>query len=298
MRETIKAYLDLTRAHFAIVWPLLFVSGLVLAFENYGGFSWSLTIRAALIGLFGFTAGMVLNDYIDRERDKRDTEFDKLTRYWRPFGKRPIALGYIPARRALLLFLVLVALTLLLIGTLPFPHSLYVLTIMVYAYSMETFYQLKKRDQCYPVAQLLGRTDFALFPVAGYLCHGSPDTTVLLYFLFFYPFAMAHLGVNDLIDIQNDRARGMKTVTVFYGMRGSVYWVLGFSIVHIIMASLFLTRLGFVALAGFLLGFLVLAGANYLLIRGQSPEAGMKALPMFHGAMFIYIVSIILDFAL
>ena len=58
-KEILKAYVDLTRAHFLLAWPLLFCSGLILAFQNYGGFSWSLTIRAALIGLLGFEAGMV-----------------------------------------------------------------------------------------------------------------------------------------------------------------------------------------------------------------------------------------------
>ena len=28
---------------------------------------------------------------------------------------------------------------------------------------------------------------------------------------------MAHLGLNDLIDLKNDRARGMKSITVLYG---------------------------------------------------------------------------------
>ena len=112
--ETLKGYVDLTRVHFSLAWPLLFCSGLVLAFQNYGGFSWSLTIRAALIGLFGFVAGIVLNDYVDRELDEKDVEFNRLTRYWRPFGKRPIPSGRISPQKALGLFLVLAVLTTLL----------------------------------------------------------------------------------------------------------------------------------------------------------------------------------------
>ena len=72
---------------------------------------------------------------------------------------------------------------------------------MVYCYVIEIFYQMEKRiPQVFPFPQIIGRTDFALFPVAGYLCAGNPDVNVLLYFLFFYPFALAHLGANDLID--------------------------------------------------------------------------------------------------
>jgi 4-hydroxybenzoate polyprenyltransferase len=68
---SVKAYIDLTRAHFFFVWPILFLSGLALAYRDYGGFSWELTVTAALIGLFGFVAGLVLNDYVDRDLDKR-----------------------------------------------------------------------------------------------------------------------------------------------------------------------------------------------------------------------------------
>ena len=70
MKEKIKAYIDLTRAHFAPVWPLLFCSGLMLAFKNYDYFSWGLLILAVFIGLFGFEAGLVLNDIIDHNIDK------------------------------------------------------------------------------------------------------------------------------------------------------------------------------------------------------------------------------------
>ena len=297
-KDYVKAYIDLTRAHFAICWPLLFCSGLMLAFANYGGFSWSLTIRAALIGLFGFEAGMVLNDYVDREVDKKDVEFDKLTKYWRPFNKRPIPSGLLPPRSALVLFLLFVALALGLVATLPYPNSLYLAILMLISYSLEYFYQVKKRQQRLPLSQLLGRMDFALFPVAGYLCHGSLDRTVLMYFVFFYPWAIAHLGVNDLVDIRNDEARELNSVTALYGLKGTARWILIFTLLHVLVAPLFLMELGPIALVGFLGGFLLLGLANYKIIRKQSPEAGLAALPIFHLTMVFYVSSIILDVAL
>ncbi len=296
MKKTLQGYVDLTRLHFGFAWPLLFCSGLMLAFERYGGFSWSLTLRAALIGFFGFEAGFVLNDYVDRELDQRDVEVDKLTRYWRPFRQRPLPAGLIPPDRALGLFFVLVLLTSALIATLPFPNSLYLFVIMVYCYLLECFYQVKKRDQRLPWAQLLGRTDFALFPVAGYLCHGRPDATALLLFVFFYPWTIAHLGVNDLVDVVNDQARGMQAVTVLYGTRGTVYWIASFTLAHLFLATLFLVGLGSAALIGFVLAFLLLVLANYVLIREQSSAAGLKALPIFHATMIIYALSFILDY--
>ena len=298
MKETIKAYLDLTRLHFFFVWPILFCSGLFLSFPNYGGFSFLLITKAAVIGFLGFEAGFVLNDYVDRELDKRDIESDKLTKYWRPFGKRPIPSGMVSPSHALMLFVLLVMTTSMLITTLPYPHSVYVLVIMVYAYCIEYFYQVKKRNQSCPIALLLGRTDFTLFPIAGYLSNGNPDVTALLYFVFFYPFAMAHLGVNDLIDFNNDKVRELKTIPVLYGIKGTIRWILFFTALHFITAAIFVRTLGTIALFGFAIGFCLLIIANYMILKGKSSEAGLKALPLFHVTMLVYTVSIILDYVI
>jgi 4-hydroxybenzoate polyprenyltransferase and related prenyltransferases len=295
MTETLKAYFDLIRAHFLPAWPLIFCSGLVLAFANYGSFSWPLTIKAALIGLFGFEAGFVLNDYVDRNRDRLDVE-NTLTRYWRPFKNRPIPSGKISSKNAFSLFILLAGVTSALIFTLPYPNSLYVFAIMLYSYSIETFYQVKKRDQNYPIAQLLGRTDFTLFPAAGYLCYGQPDMTMFLYIVFFYPWTMAHLGLNDFIDLKNDLARGMKSIAVLYGEKGTMYWITGFTILHFLGGAFFLRELGNIARYGFLIGFVLLAGSNIYLWKEKSPSAGLKVLPLFHGVLIIYAVSIILNY--
>ncbi|MFH0848957.1 MAG: UbiA family prenyltransferase [archaeon] len=295
MKATLKAYVDLTRLQFFFVWPILFCSGLFLSLRSYGGFSWSLIARASLIGLLGFEAGFVLNDYVDRELDRGDVEFDKLTKYWRLFGKRPIAAGLISPNHALLLFIILVAATSILITTLPYPHSIYVFIIMTYSYCAEYYYQVKKRQQSFPIAQLLGRTDFTLFPIAGYLSNGNPGMTPLLYLLFFYPFAIAHLGVNDIVDIANDRAKGLKTIPVLFGMKGTTYWILLFTVMHYLSGAFFLKMLGTTALAGFSLGFVLLAIANYVLLKEKSAETGLRVLPLFHVTMLIYAGSIILN---
>ena len=297
MRETIAALADLTRIHFFFVWPLLFCSGLALALQNYGGFSWELVVRAALIGLFGFEAGLVLNDYVDREYDRRDID-NSLTRYWRPFRARPIPEGKISPRTAFALFIALAGAAATLAATLPIPHNLYVLGIMGYSYLAEYFYQTKKRRQALPIAQVIGRTDFALFPVAGYLVIGSPDLTALLIFLFFYPWALAHLAANDIADVANDRARGMATIPVLYGMRGAAAWVAGCAAAHAVTAVAFGLALGPVALAGFLAGLALLAGAACLILRGKSPAAAMQALPLIHATLIVYAVAIIADVAL
>lgn len=293
-KETIKALIDLTRAHFFLVWILLFYSGLALAFKNYGEFSWPVTFKAVLIGLFGFEGGLVLNDYVDRKRDRFDVEHS-LTTYWRPFKSRPLPSGRISPSFALAVFLLLSGLTGLLMLTLPYPNSFYAFITMLSSCIIEYFYQVKRRNQTFPIAQIVGRMDFTLFPIAGYLCYGQPDNSVLLYILFFYPWTLAHLAVNDFIDTENDRARGIKSIPVLYGTEGTLLWISGFTLVHYFTAFIFLKQLGDIALYGFLLGFLVLGFANYKLIREKNQNAGLFALFLYHVSLVLYSVSIILD---
>jgi 4-hydroxybenzoate polyprenyltransferase len=298
MNVNVKAYMDLTRLHFFFVWPTLFCAGLFLALQYNDGFSWLLVAKVALIGFLGFEAGLVLNDIVDGDIDKKEVEFDKMTKYWRVFGNRPISQGLIPRQNALLFFAVLVAATSILIFTLPFPQAFYVSSIMLICYSLEVFYQIKKRNQKFPFAQLIGRIDFTLFPLAGYLCLGAPSLNILLFGFFFYPLAQAHLGVNDLSDVANDQAKDMKTIPLLYGLKGTVYWILLFSILHLVAAIFFLSVLGTIAIAGFAVGFTLIATGNIIILKGKNAAAGMKALPMFHVAMLIYAITIILEYVI
>ncbi|MFW9950001.1 MAG: UbiA family prenyltransferase [Candidatus Thorarchaeota archaeon] len=292
-KSKLKAYLNLTRAHFAPVWPLLFISGLMLAFKDNNYFSLPLLLTVFFIGLFGFEAGMVLNDLNDREVDKLVNE-NSYTKYWRPFKERPLPTGTISFKEALIVFIVFLAISIALIATLPFPNNLYIYIIMIYAYSVETFYAKKKNNQKYPIAQLLGRTDLTVFPVAGYLCYGQFTPTIILLMLFLYPWAQAHLGVNDLADYENDQAKNLKTVTVLYGVKGNIRWIVTFTIIHIIFAILLLLfKLGFIALVGFIFVFILLGLGNFILFKNQTPKTGLKILPLYHASLLIYILSII-----
>jgi 4-hydroxybenzoate polyprenyltransferase len=167
---------------------------------------------------------------------------------------------------------------------------------MIVCYCLECFYQVKKRNQNFPYAQLIGRIDFTLFPLAGYLCLGSPGINVLLFAFFFYPLALAHLGVNDISDVANDRVKEMNTIPAMYGMKWTAYWILLFSILHFGAAVIFLNVLGTLAIAGFTVGFLLISIGNYIILRGKNAYSGMKALPLFHVAMLIYAITIILEY--
>ncbi|TXT54681.1 MAG: Polyprenyltransferase [Promethearchaeota archaeon] len=296
LKQKLKGYVDLTRAHFAPVWPLLFLTGLMLAFKDYNYFSWSLLIRVALIGLFGFEAGMVLNDIVDHDLDKLDTNDMKSTNYWRPFKERPIPSGIISLKEAIGVYLLFLIITILLIATLPFPNSIILYGFLAYGHGMEAFYQIKKRDQKYPIAQMLGRTDLTFFPIAGYLCYGFLDPTLILYILFLYPFALAHLGVNDLVDIENDDAKDLKTITVLYGIKGNIQWNLAFTLIHLVTASVFfIFEVGFPGIIGFFIASILLLAANFLMLREKTAEMGIKVLPMYHATLLVYILAILID---
>lgn len=295
MKEKIKGYIDLTRAHFAPVWPLLFVSGLMLAFRNGEFFSVEYLILAIFIGLFGFEAGMVLNDIVDHNVDKKETD-NTLTNYWRPFKERPIPSGIISLKEAIAVFVILVLTTVILIAFLPFPNLIYVYIIMVFAYSMEVFYQLTKKKQKFPFAQILGRTDLLLFPIAGYLVIGQFNATIIFYMLFLYPWALVHLGVNDIVDAINDEAKDLKTIAGLYGIKGNKLWVSIFTLIHLITSAIFvLFDLGTIALIGFSIAWILLIIANGIIIKSKNSKTRLKALPLIHATLLIYILSIIID---
>jgi len=297
-RTRLMAFADLARVHFLPVWPLVFCSGLALAAETYGGFSWSLAGKAVAMAACGFTAGLVLNDYIDRTLDRRDVDRGGLTRYWRPFGTRPIPSGTVQPREALALFLVLVGAATAIALTLPWPRPVWLIGLGLYSYVAEAFYQVAKRRQRFPVAQLLGRTDFALFPVAGYLCLGIPDVQALRFFLSFYPWTLVHLGVNDLADLENDRARGLATIPVLYGTRGTAAWIGGWAALHLAAGAFFYPALGIVPLAAWGAASLLLVTVTGAILADPAPEKGLRMLPLLHLSLLISSLGILAGTAL
>lgn len=85
--------------------------------------------------------------------------------------------------------------------------------------------------------------------------------------LFFSPWALAHLAVNDIADIANDRARGMATIPALYGMEGAATWVIGFAAVHALTALAPGFALGWIAFAGFGAGLALLGISGCLILR-------------------------------
>jgi 4-hydroxybenzoate polyprenyltransferase len=63
------------------------------------------------------------------------------------------------------------------------------------------------------------------------------------------------------------------------------------------MALVFLLRIGTILpIAGFAVSLTILALGNLKIIKNKTPETTLKALPMFHVAMLIYAITLILNF--
>lgn len=164
---------------------------------------------------------------------------------------------------------------------------------------MEVFYQMVKRKQKFPIAQILGRTDLLLFPIAGYLLFGQFNITIVYYLLFMYPWALAHLGANDLVDIENDEAKGLKTIAGLYGVKGNKIWVHSFSAIQLITSAIFvLFDLTGVAIYGFAVSWALIIFANFKIMKGKEAKDWLKALPMFHASLLVYILTVIIQSAL
>ena len=63
------------------------------------------------------------------------------------------------------------------------------------------------------------------------------------------------------------------------------------------MAIVFLVNLGaLLPVAGFAVSLILIAAANAKILKEKTPEATIKVLPMFHVAMLIYAITIIVNY--
>jgi len=290
----LKAYLDLARLHFVFILPIIFIAGPFMTFEDYGSFSHSHTVKAILISTFGFEAVFILNDIVDIDYDRHDVDW-RITKYWRPFGSRLLVSEEISKGIAQLIFAALILVVAVLIYNLPTPNRYYLYLIMAYTYIMECLYQVIKRNQGLPIAQLLGRTDFMFFALGGYLCFGRPNIGLVLYAIFFYTLAEVHLGINDLSDYNNDLVRKMNMVTTIYGTYGNMLWIAFFTILHLTLGSLHIINRGGVTFLGLGLALLILPYINLRLRKNTTPEEALRVVPLFHMSMLVYMLTMILD---
>ncbi len=91
------------------------------------------------------------------------------------------------------------------------------------------------------------------------------------------------------------RPEDLSTIPIVYDLPRTAYWIAGFTIIHGMMAYVFMTRLGLVGRLGIIAGLCLLIIANTVILTKKTPDATLKVLPLFHVAMMLYAASIALS---
>ena len=121
----------------------------------------------------------------------------------------------------------------------------------------------------------------------------TPDLNALLYFLYFYPLAEAHLAVNDLADYKNDQARGLLSVTKMYGINGTLIWIVVFTLIHLITATSFVLKVNPGSILGFLFSYIFIIFTCVYILSKRTPSSALKVLPLLHLSMAVQSLSLI-----
>jgi len=234
---TVSALIDLTRvAYFGPAVAALFLLGGVLAMPNVP--DWSALSRIVVGGVLGFLGGFVLNDWADRSADRvmlstraHDGIYQRQLRRERPFTRtRPIAEGIISANAALACALGLIALSALIAVTFPSPHRWYLLAALSFNSVAEPLYcYIKSVQSKVPIATFFHGILLGICPAAGYLALRPPDLTTLALFLSTYLWEVGFNQLYDMVDIKNDRQRGLTTLSTLFGLPFVARWCFALS---------------------------------------------------------------------
>lgn len=292
--------LDLLRVPATIQLSLWILLGTLIGFRDSGSFLWSNLALVALGAFLGIGGGMALNDFVDRNIDKnrRNEGYDTKSR---PFTKyRPLARGVITRLEAMILVAMCLFGVVLIVSIAP-PSPNYVIMAMVaYFIGAELVYQVVRRH--WPVGYPIIASIFGLWPVVGYVAVSDFTPFPLLVTLFTLAFCLevCHNQSADIVDMENDKAMGMKTLPIVVGLKFTLYQMLLFSIIATV-ASLVLSivaSLGVIYLGGALLADGLLIKANLDLIKQPSVDKALKQFATDKKYVILMFTAIALDIML
>jgi len=302
------ALLDLTRMlYFGPAVLSAFLLGAVLAMPE--GPMWGTLVRILILGVVGFSGGMVLNDWADKEPDRlmlaaraHHPDYARQLRRERPFtGTRPIAAGIISPGAGFAFAMGLVAVSAGVALTLPSPHRWYVIGALALGITGEPMYCLvKQRQKRLPFATFLSGALVALPAPAGYLAIRRPDRTALLLFVSFYFWEVGFNQLYDTVDAENDRRRGITTLSRAFGLRFVGGWCLALSS---LCAAAFLAvwrsaGVGPIMLAGICIAALLLLGTDARLRLRPGLKAASRAIGVHQLFLVIIVCATVADVAL
>jgi len=301
------ALVDLSRVlYFGPAVLSAFLLGAVLGMPE--GPKWGALLKILLGGLAGFSAGFVLNDCMDAEADRRMLaarahlpEYEKQLRTERRFtGTRPIAAGIVSPSGALAFAAALTAVSAAIAATFPAPHRWYVLGGLGIGVVGEPAYCLiKRRQRRLPLATFLSAPLVALPAPVGYLAVRRPDATAALLFASFFFWELGFNQLYDTVDAENDRLRGITTLSVSLGLRFVAVWALAMSSLCCV-AFVLLWRAaagGTAMLAGLLVAGALLIGTDGLLVARPRLPTARRAISLHQVFIVIVVAATVLDAA-
>jgi 4-hydroxybenzoate polyprenyltransferase len=294
------AFVDLTRMlYFGPAVASVFLLGALLAMPDVP--MWSALVRMLAVGVLGFSGGFVLNDWADWKADRtmlaaraHDADYLAQLRRERVFTHtRPVAAGIVSLNAALAFALALIGASAAVAFTFPFPQRFYVLGALAFDTVAEpTYCFIKRRQGTFPFATFFHAILEGLCPAAAYLAIRRPDLTALGLFACIYFWEVGFNQVYDALDVENDRLRGLTTLSTTVGVRFVAGWGLTFSLLTT-AAFVWTWRLshsGPVMLAGVLAGGMLMAGADVLLLLRPRPAVAKRTVGI-HLAQLILVVG-------
>jgi 4-hydroxybenzoate polyprenyltransferase len=284
MGRTAGALVDLTRMlYFGPAVACMFVLGAMLAMPQTPAW-WALG-RLMFAGLVGFAGGFVLNDWADWRADRamlaaraHDAEYLEQLRKERLFtGTRPIAAGILSPGEGLAFALVLIGISGAVCLTFPSPNRWYLLGILAYCTVAEpTYCFIKKKQKVFPFATFFHAPLEGLCPVAAYLAVRPPSMVVLGLFASIYFWEVGFNQLYDTIDVENDRLRGITTLSSVLGVRFVAGWAFTFSVLSTagFVFAWWMSHSGPVMIVGVLGAGALMAGADvFLFLRPRKGVA-------------------------
>jgi len=236
---TVLALIDLTRLlYFGPAVFSVFLFGAIVAMPQ--GPDWSVLLRMVFLGVVGFSGGFVLNDWADRKTDRvalraglHDPDYARQLRTERRFtGTRPVSAGIVSPNTALAFALALIGISAAVALTFPSPHRFYVLGAIAFNTAAEPIYcAMKRMQRGFPIATFFHATLLGMCPLAAYLAVRRPDLTAALLFMSLYSWEVAFNQIYDTVDAENDRLRGISTLSARLGSRPVAAWCLALSFV-------------------------------------------------------------------
>lgn len=224
MSGRIKTYYQLTKPGIIYGNTLTTAGGFLLASCTFGFNAWLMV--ATLVGTaFVMAASCVVNNYIDREIDR------KMART----KKRALVIGSVSVTAALLYASVLAVIGFVLLAL--FTNMLTVLLGVIAAATYIVFYGIAKRRSVH--GTLVGSVAGALPPVAGYTAASNTfDAAAVIIFFVLVFWQMPHFYAIAMYRMKDYAAAGIPVLPIKQGMQATKIQIIAYTVAFLVAVSM------------------------------------------------------------